>query len=181
MEHVITKILLILESRTMRFADLLHRSVQSIDSLLIIESSIFFIICRKSIEIYYKSFCARSLVLWHSFQTNETVFIQKKTDLSKALKCCQKEWHGIDEINSKQCVRCHKYFTRFDVYQTSNHIDYYCNICWLYEKEIVTKTEKPSLSIRCNFCGQFLPDQLPDDVIAMNFVHPTCLEKRLNE
>ncbi|CAM4799446.1 unnamed protein product [Rotaria magnacalcarata] len=105
----------------------------------------------------------------------------KKSDLNTPLTCCQKDWSGIDNINLKQCVRCHKTFTRFDIYQTLNHTKHYCNICWIYQKEFVTKNEKQSSLIRCNLCGQLLLDQLTDDIIAMNFVHPKCLEKHLDK
>ncbi|CAF2981842.1 unnamed protein product [Rotaria socialis] len=105
----------------------------------------------------------------------------KKSDLNASLTCCQKDWSGIDNINIKQCVRCHKTFTRFDIYQTLNHTKHYCNICWIYQKEFVIKNEKQSSFIRCNLCGQLLLDQLTDDIIAMNFVHPKCLEKHLDE
>ncbi|CAF3329316.1 unnamed protein product [Rotaria sp. Silwood1] len=105
----------------------------------------------------------------------------KKTDLNSSLTCCRKDWNGIYEINPKQCSRCHKTFTRFDIYQTNNHIDYYCNICWIYQKEFIIKNQTQSSFIRCNLCGKFLLDQLTDDIISMNFVHPECLEKHLND
>ncbi|CAF2720542.1 unnamed protein product [Rotaria sp. Silwood2] len=105
----------------------------------------------------------------------------KKTNLNSSLTCCQKGWNGIQEINPIQCSRCHKIFTRFDLYQTDNHIDYYCNICWIYQKEFIIKNQKQSSFIRCNLCGEFLLDQLTDDIISMNFVHPKCLEKHLND
>ncbi|CAF1055913.1 unnamed protein product [Rotaria sordida] len=105
----------------------------------------------------------------------------KKIDLNSSLTCCQKDWNNIYEINRKQCSRCHKTFTRFDIYQTNNHIDFYCNICWIYQKEFIIKNQKQFSFIRCNLCGKFLLDQLTDDIISMNFIHPKCLEKHLND
>ncbi|CAM2711880.1 unnamed protein product [Rotaria socialis] len=124
-------------------------------------------------------FCLNLIFSWRNIV--QVFFSSKKSDLNASLTCCQKDWSGIDNINIKQCVRCHKTFTRFDIYQTLNHTKHYCNICWIYQKEFVIKNEKQSSFIRCNLCGQLLLDQLTDDIIAMNFVHPKCLEKHLDE